>query len=165
MIALGEIIHRLRRSGNPLSRVLWAARSLALPPFAVWIVAEHFFALDANGVVLRIVQTAIWAAVALVLLLFLGTLVSHGKPARNWQVSMPNLLFQFLRAVLVFAALTYLLAAVWKIDVTKIMGTLGIGSLVFALALQDTLSNLVSGFLLIIESPFKIGDSIKVGDT
>jgi hypothetical protein len=78
---------------------------------------------------------------------------------------MPNLLFQFLRALLVFAALTYLLAAVWKIDVTKIMGTLGIGSLVIALALQDTLSNLVSGFLLIIESPFKVGDWIKVGDT
>ena len=164
-IALSEIIHRLRRSGNPLSRVLWAARSLALPPLVVWIVAEHFFALDANGMALRIVQTAFWSAVALVLLLFLGTLVSHGKPARNWQVSMPNLLFQFLRAVLVFAALTYLLAAVWKIDVTKIMGTLGIGSLVIALALQDTLSNLVSGFLLIIESPFKVGDWIKVGDT
>jgi len=164
-LVLGETIHRLRRSGNPLALVLRAVRSLALPPLVVWIVADHFFAVDPEGPALRVLQTVFWAAVALVLLLFLGTLVSRGKPTRNWQVSMPNLLFQFLRALLVFVALTYLLAVVWKIDVTKIMGTLGIGSLVIALALQDTLSNLVSGFLLIIESPFKVGDWIKVGDT
>lgn len=163
-IALGEITLRLRRSGNPLSRVVWATRTLALPPLAVWIVAQGFFGANGDGSPMRLVQTAFWSAVAVTLLLFLGTLVSHGKPARNWQVSMPNLMFQFLRAALVFAALTYLLAAVWKIDVTKILGTLGIGSLVIALALQDTLSNLVSGFLLIIEGPFKVGDWIKVGD-
>lgn len=163
-IALGEIMLRLRRSGNPLSRVVWAARTLALPPLAVWIVAQGFFGVNGDGAALRLVQTAFWGAVAVTLLLFLGNLVSHGKPARNWQVSMPNLMFQFLRAALVFAALTYLLAVVWKIDVTKILGTLGIGSLVIALALQDTLSNLVSGFLLIIEGPFKVGDWIKVGE-
>jgi small-conductance mechanosensitive channel len=164
-IALGEVAHRLRAAGHPLHTVLRATRTLALPPLAAWIVARHFFDVTPDSTALRLVQTAFWIAVALILLLFLGNLVSHGKPARNWQVSMPNLLFQFLRALLVFAALTYLLAAVWKIDVTKIMGTLGIGSLVIALALQDTLSNLVSGFLLIIESPFKVGDWIKVGDT
>lgn len=163
-IALGEIVLRLRRAGNPLSRVVWVARTLALPPLAAWIVAQGFFGVDGDGTPLRLVQTAFWGAVALMLLLFLGILVSHGKPSRNWQVSMPNLMFQFLRAAMVFAALTYLLAVVWKIDVTKILGTLGIGSLVIALALQDTLSNLVSGFLLIIEGPFKVGDWIKVGD-
>jgi small-conductance mechanosensitive channel len=164
-IALGEITLRLRRSGNPLSRVAWAARSLALPPLAVWIVAAGFFGADRDGTPLRLVQSTFWSALALTLLLFLGTLVSQGKPSRNWQVSMPNLLFQFLRALLVFGAITFLLAEVWKIDVKQILGTLGIGSLVIALALQDTLSNLVSGFLLIIEGPFKVGDWIKVGDT
>jgi len=164
-IALGEIIHRLRREGNPLSRVLWVARTIVLPPLATWLIAQYFFGVSADATALRLVQTVFWAAVALAMLIFLGTLVSHGKPTRNWQVSMPNLLFQVLRALLVFAALTYLLAEVWKIDVKQIMGTLGIGSLVIALALQDTLSNLVSGFLLIIESPFKVGDWIKVGDT
>lgn len=163
-IALGEVAHRLRRSGNPLFRVVWAVRILALPPLAVWIVAQGFFGVDGDGAAIRLVQTVFWMAVAVTLLLFLGILVSHGKPARNWQVSMPNLMFQFLRGALIFAALTYLLAVVWKIDVTKILGTLGIGSLVIALALQDTLSNLVSGFLLIIEGPFKVGDWIKVGD-
>ena len=164
-ISLGEIIHRLRRAGNPLSRVLWVVRTFVLPPLTVWLIAQYFFGVDADSTELRLVQTVFWAAVALAMLIFLGTLVSHGKPTRNWQVSMPNLLFQFLRALLVFASLTYLLAEVWKIDVQQIMGTLGIGSLVIALALQDTLSNLVSGFLLIIESPFKVGDWIKVGDT
>ncbi len=164
-IALGEITLRLRRSGNPLSRVVWAARVLALPPLVAWIVATGFFGADRDGTPLRLVQSVFWIAVALTLMMFLGTLVSQGKPSRSWQVSMPNLLFQFLRALLVFGAITFLLAEVWKIDVKQILGTLGIGSLVIALALQDTLSNLVSGFLLIIEGPFKVGDWIKVGDT
>jgi small-conductance mechanosensitive channel len=111
-----------------------------------------------------VVRTLFWIALTYTLLVLFRNLVSSGDRKTSWQIIMPNLLFQLVRALLVFGALTYLLAEVWNIDVKQIMGTLGIGSLVIALALQDTLSNLVSGFLLIIESPFKVGDWIKVGD-
>ena len=60
--------------------------------------------------------------------------------------------------------LTYILGQVWHVDLTKIVGVLGIGSVAIAISLQDTLSNLVSGFLLIVESPFKVGDWISVGE-
>ena len=49
-------------------------------------------------------------------------------------------------------------------DLSKVIAALGVGSLVIALALQDTLSNLVSGFLLIFESPFQVGDWVRVND-
>lgn len=165
MIALGEAIHRLRRAGSPLAGVFSATRTLLVPLLAAWLIAARFFGVPGDGMPLQVVRTLFWIAFTYTLLLLFRNLVASGGERRtSWQIIMPNLLFQLVRALLVFGALTYLLASVWKIDVSQIMGTLGIGSLVIALALQDTLSNLVSGFLLIIESPFKVGDWIKVGD-
>ncbi|MGM3305396.1 mechanosensitive ion channel domain-containing protein [Anabaena sp. WFMT] len=99
-----------------------------------------------------------------ILLLLLDTILATDKKQRLWQVNVPNLLFQFLRAVIFLSILSYLLSQVWGVDLSKVVGALGVGSLVMALALQDTLSNLVSGFLLIIESPFKVGDWIQIGN-
>jgi len=164
MIALGEAIHRLRRFGSPFATVLSSTRTLLVPLLAGWFIAARFFSVPSDGTPLQVVRTLFWIALTYTLLLLFRNLVSSGDRKTSWQIIMPNLLFQLVRALLVFGALTYLLAEVWNIDVKQIMGTLGIGSLVIALALQDTLSNLVSGFLLIIESPFKVGDWIKVGD-
>jgi len=51
----------------------------------------------------------------------------------------------------------------WSFPVKEMATTLGIGSIVIAFALQDTLSNLVSGVLLVANSPFKTGDWVHVG--
>ncbi len=48
------------------------------------------------------------------------------------------------------------------ISVTPILATLGVGGLAVALALQDTLSNLFSGFHIIAARQVKIGDYIKI---
>lgn len=56
------------------------------------------------------------------------------------------------------------MTGVWQINLSEVFTALGIGSLVIALALQDTLSNLVSGFLLLFEAPLSIGDWVKIKD-
>lgn len=48
------------------------------------------------------------------------------------------------------------------ISITPILATLGVGSLAVALALQDTLSNLFSGFHIIIGKQIRIGDYVKL---
>lgn len=48
------------------------------------------------------------------------------------------------------------------IAITPILATLGVGGLAMALALQDTLSNLFSGFHIIIAKQVKVGDYIKL---
>ncbi|MFZ5800212.1 MAG: mechanosensitive ion channel family protein [Candidatus Omnitrophota bacterium] len=48
------------------------------------------------------------------------------------------------------------------ISITPILATLGVGGLAVALALQDTLSNLFSGFHIIISRQIRIGDFIKL---
>jgi len=47
-------------------------------------------------------------------------------------------------------------------NVGAILAGLGIGGLAFALAAQDTISNLFGGFTIIADKPFKINDRIKI---
>lgn len=47
------------------------------------------------------------------------------------------------------------------ITLTPILASLGVGSLAVALALQDTLGNLFSGFYILADRPFFIGDWIQ----
>lgn len=47
-------------------------------------------------------------------------------------------------------------------DVGAILAGLGIGGLAFALAAQDTVSNLFGGFTVLTDKPFKINDRVKI---
>ena len=47
-------------------------------------------------------------------------------------------------------------------DVGALVAGLGIGGLAFALAAQDTISNLFGGFTIFLDKPFKINDRIQV---
>jgi small-conductance mechanosensitive channel len=48
------------------------------------------------------------------------------------------------------------------ISITPILATLGVGGLAVALALQDTLANLFSGFHIIVSRQIKVGDFIRL---
>ncbi|MBL7157017.1 MAG: mechanosensitive ion channel [Candidatus Omnitrophica bacterium] len=51
---------------------------------------------------------------------------------------------------------------VYKINISALVTALGVGSLAIALAAQDTIANIIAGFLIMIDSPFTVGDSIKL---
>ncbi len=48
------------------------------------------------------------------------------------------------------------------VDVSGIIAGLGISGVALSLALKDILSNFVSGILIFIHEPFKVGDNIEV---
>ncbi|HBA88364.1 MAG TPA: mechanosensitive ion channel protein MscS [Geobacter sp.] len=48
-------------------------------------------------------------------------------------------------------------------DILSLVTALGVGSLAIGLAAKDTLANMVSGFTLMIDRPFRIGDRIQLG--
>lgn len=52
----------------------------------------------------------------------------------------------------------------WGYDVKGFITGLGLGGLAFALAAQDTLSNIFAGVVIITDKPFSIGDWIKTPD-
>ena len=47
-------------------------------------------------------------------------------------------------------------------DVFSVVTALGIGSLAIGLAAKDTLANMISGFTLMLDQPFRIGDRIQL---
>ena len=51
-----------------------------------------------------------------------------------------------------------------KIDLTAIFGAAGVIGIVIGVASQTSIGNIVSGFFLVSEKPFEIGDLIKIGD-
>ena len=48
------------------------------------------------------------------------------------------------------------------ININALVATLGVGSLAIALAAQDTIANIIAGFLIMIDRPLCVGDSIKL---
>jgi small conductance mechanosensitive channel len=50
------------------------------------------------------------------------------------------------------------------VDINALIAALGLTSLAIGLALKDTIENAITGVLLLIQRPFKVGDVIKVGD-
>lgn len=49
-----------------------------------------------------------------------------------------------------------------NINVNVLIAALGIGGLAFSLAAQDTLANLISGVLISLDQPFRVGDRIEI---
>ena len=74
-------------------------------------------------------------------------------------------IFPFLRR-LVFILLAIIAAIIildyFNIEVSALVTTLGIGSLAIALAAQAALSDTISGFSIMLDRPFRIGDRIEI---
>ena len=47
------------------------------------------------------------------------------------------------------------------VNISALLGTLGIGGIAFALAAQDTVKNVFGAFTLLTDKPFNIGDTIR----
>lgn len=57
-----------------------------------------------------------------------------------------------------------MLLGYFDVEVGAMLTTLGIGSLAIALAAQAALSDTISGFIIMIDRPFRIGDRIQIQD-
>jgi len=65
--------------------------------------------------------------------------------------------------VLFFLAATVILPA-FDVKIASLLGAAGIASLAVAFAAQETLSNMIAGFTVLLDKPFRVGDRIKLGD-
>jgi small conductance mechanosensitive channel len=89
--------------------------------------------------------------------------------ARRWVASVPNL-SKLLQAFLVTVAYWIVLAvglmvvlSAFGVDISPVYAMIGGASFILAFAFQDTLGNLASGLMIMINRPFDEGDYVAVG--
>ena len=115
---------------------------------------------------------AVLRGLAVVFAAFVGLLIvaraSRGV-ARRWLRRIPNLskllqifLVGFIYWLVLVIGLLVVLAAV-GVDVTPVFAMIGGVSFILAFAFQDTLGNLASGLMIMINRPFDEGDYVMVG--
>ena len=165
LVILGELSERLERQGNPLAKGIRQVRHIVLPALGVLLIMQKVLDVSPDGAAIRLVETLFWLTVIYAGMTLLGNLMHVAELRPSALVAkIPAIFFGLSRAVVIFWVLYYVLGELWGVPLKTAGAALGVGSVGIAFALQDTLSNLVSGFLLIASSPFKVGDWIMVND-
>jgi MscS family membrane protein len=68
-----------------------------------------------------------------------------------------------LKVLVLTLAFLVLLSRVFGVNVTALIGGLGIGGLAVAFAAKESLENLIASFTIFLDRPFAVGDLVEVG--
>jgi MscS family membrane protein len=118
----------------------------------------------------NLVDGFLFAASIIILLLFSFSLISitfdwyakkiNAEANRDLSGSLFPLLKKISKIILAALAVVIVLSK-FNVNISGFIVSLGVGSLAVALAAQETISNMISGFIIMIDRPFRIGDRIK----
>lgn len=67
-----------------------------------------------------------------------------------------------LLKVLVWVIALLIILPFYGINISALITTLGVSSLAVALAAQDTIANIIAGFMIMVDKPFRLNDKIKL---
>ncbi len=130
------------------------------------LVHVNFSFLDQIGLVFSIIGALLgtWVVYSIVPVL----IKEYGRSlAKRTHTSIDEVVIPVLERIAKVSLLiigVLLILHILKVNITPMLAGLGVAGLAIALALQDTLSNLFSGFYLMIDHPFKLGDRIILGE-
>ncbi|OON70852.1 mechanosensitive ion channel family protein [Hymenobacter sp. CRA2] len=69
----------------------------------------------------------------------------------------------FTKVIILIFAFLVMLGQVFGVNVTALIGGLGIGGLAVAFAAKESLENLIASFTIFLDRPFQVGDLVTVG--
>ena len=166
IIAAAELDERLRQRESALRPALITVRTWALPFFAIWALLVPVIGSERESLVVRIIASGLVLALAAAALGVLRVIIEdiRRRAQSGERGGAPDLLLALPRIATIIAAGWILIDTVWGIDLSAALTALGVTSLVVSFALQDTLSGLASGILLLGDRPFQPGDWISSGD-
>lgn len=136
------------------------------PDQALSSIGEFFVNLGRS--ILGAIPTILFAVLILILGLLTTKLclwlISKGMNKTKLEVTVKKFVSQVAKIILYVLLITIVLS-ILGIPSTSIITVIGTAGVAIGLALQDSLSNVAGGFMLMITKPFKIGDYINVNGT
>lgn len=84
---------------------------------------------------------------------------------KNISQGIPRLIVNLLTVIFSLGVFSFLASEIFAIQVTAMLATSAVFSLILGLALQDTLGNLFSGVAMEMGQPYKFGDWIEVNSS
>jgi small-conductance mechanosensitive channel len=160
-------VHRWSiRSGHQLDSVI--VPTLRTPIF-IWSLILGFDLATRNSVLPRryvqpmnITLEALWIiSLTIVAAQICGSLVRFHSTRTGGTGQLPTLTITLSQLLVSILGLLFLLNH-FRVNITPLLTALGVGGLAVALALQDTLANLFSGFYISVSSQIRVGDYIKL---
>jgi len=151
--------------------------AIAPPLYWLAVIYAFRFAMDRLSFIFEVLRFDV-EQIYFVLFLLIGFAVAwrlitnlaiwyEQRLASGDKMELSRQLMPFLRRValiLLTVIIIIILLDRFNIEVSGFVTTLGIGSLAIALAAQATLSDTISGFVIMIDRPYRIGDRIELLD-
>ncbi|WP_409432616.1 mechanosensitive ion channel domain-containing protein [Litorimonas sp. RW-G-Af-16] len=169
-VLLGEIIDRLRRNDSKFLRFFETVRAVVLPVVILFLLAKFVFRLphmttdvageDHVNILYAVILTVLYLTLAYAAFVFLQCM-KQVKDPKAWANRIPSL-FKSIAMALVFVMPVILFLGAWGIQVGNFAKYASLAVAATALALQDALSSITKGFLLVLDKPFAVGDWIEV---
>ena len=117
---------------------------------------------------LGVIATVTWVVLRLV---DFALLVVQRRNELRATASLQRLDNQFLpfakdllKVLIIIIGLLVVLGEVFGVNVTALIGGLGIGGLAVAFAAKESLENLIASFTIFLDQPFGVGDLVKAGE-
>jgi len=168
VIIIGEIIHHLGKarsdSSAEWSQIFRFIQRFIMPQLVLLLIMTKVLEFPADNVFVKLVDTLLWIFIIYIAISLVNLLLFSDTGDSSWRIKAPKLLLDFAKVIVVSIGSAIVLSSVWGFELGKMLAALGVGSIVLGLALQDTLSSLLSGFSLITSQQFKNGDWLQVGD-
>lgn len=157
-VALAAILALAR-----LARLRPILRPLVAPFALTALALAALIALGAR--LLELGLPALTFLVPLLVLIVRGSVIAFQWVFQRRQKQPAPSLLESVLSVLLYGVGTGVVAHHWfGVELTPFLATSAVVGAVVGLALQDTLGNLFSGIALHTESPFRVGDWVRIGD-
>lgn len=90
-------------------------------------------------------------------------IMAKGLKLKHTDTTIHKFLMSVVRVTLTVLIVVMALS-VMKVPMSSIIAAIGTAGLAIGLALQDSLSNVAGGFIILFSKPFKCGDYVQIGD-
>jgi len=132
---------------------VFALKSFELSPYTDDIIAKIFHSSVLIAIFWAILNSSPFIAKAISSLL--------SKTNKNIRVDINKFIETIFKVFFSFIGFAVLFQE-WGYDISTLVASLGIGGLAFALAAKDTIANIFGYFIVFTESPFIVGDWVKI---